>query len=50
MDFRKGKFTSDAVFQLRMISEKIIDMDAEKVKQRKKIKKMKKAQEVLFFS
>ena len=42
MDFRKGKGTRDAVFQLRMISEKIIDMDTEKVKQRKNIKKKKK--------
>src|SRR6267154_692337 len=42
MGFRKGKGTRDAVFQLRMISEKIIDMDTDKVKQRKKIKKRKK--------
>src|SRR6267154_4050637 len=42
MGFRKGKGTRDAVFQLRIISEKIIDMDTEKVKQRKKRKKRKK--------
>src|SRR6267154_2787001 len=42
MGFRKGKGTRDAVFQLRMICEKIIDMDIEKVKQRKKTKKRKK--------
>ena len=41
MGFRKGKGTRDAVFQLRMISEKIIDMDTEKVKQRKKTTKRK---------
>ena len=41
MGFRKGKGTRDAVFQLRVISEKIIDMDTEKVKQRKKTKKRK---------
>src|SRR6267154_1550290 len=41
MGFRKGKDTRDAVFQLRMISEKLIDMDIEKVKQRKKTKKRK---------
>src|SRR6267154_2011260 len=42
MGFRKGKGTRDAVVQLRMISEKIIDMDTEKVKQRIKTKKRKK--------
>ena len=42
MGFRKGKGTRDAVFQLRMISEEIIDMDTEKVKQRKNTKKRKK--------
>src|SRR5437867_554821 len=31
MGFRKGKGTRDAIFQLRMISERIIDMNAEKV-------------------
>ena len=41
MGFRKGKGTRDAVFQLRIISKKIIDMDTEKVKQRKKTKKKK---------
>src|SRR5258708_23740608 len=42
MGFRKGKGTRDAVFQLRMISEKITDMDIEKVKKRKKTKERKK--------
>src|SRR6267154_889859 len=42
MGFRKGKGTGDAVFQLRMISEKIIDMNTEKVVQGKKTKKRKK--------
>ena len=31
MGFRKGKGTRDAIFQLRMISERIIDLNAEKV-------------------
>ena len=36
MGFRKGKGTRDAVFQLRTISEKIIDTDTEKVMRGKK--------------
>src|SRR5437867_13324179 len=36
MGFRKGKGTRDAIFQLRMISERIIDMNAEKVIKEKK--------------
>jgi len=35
MCVRTGKGTKDAVFQLRMISEKIIDMNTEKVIQGK---------------
>src|SRR3989442_15066679 len=35
MGFRKGKGTRDAMFQLRMISERIIDLNAEKVIKRK---------------
>ena len=31
MDYRKGKGTRDGIFQLRMISERIIDLNAEKV-------------------
>src|SRR2546425_4812786 len=42
MGFRKGKGTRDAIFQLRMISERIIDLIAEKVKKRKKTTKRKK--------
>src|SRR6184192_3312668 len=42
MDFRKGKGTRDAIFQLRMISERIIDLNAEKVINRKKTAKRKK--------
>src|SRR6267154_48535 len=41
MGFRKGKGT-DAVIQLRMIGGKIIDMDMEQVKKRKKTRKRKK--------
>src|SRR5437867_4289177 len=36
MGFRKGKGTRDAIFQLRMISERIIDLNAEKVIKGKK--------------
>ena len=42
MGFRKGKGTRDAIFQLRMISERIIDLNAEKVIKRKKTTKRKK--------
>ena len=41
MDFRKGKDTRDAVFQLRIIKEKMIDMNTEKVIQGKNVKKRK---------
>src|SRR3989442_14922140 len=42
MDFRKGKGTRDAIFQLRMISERITQKNKEKEIQGKKKKKMKK--------
>ena len=42
MGFRKGKGTRDAIFQLRMISERITQMNREKEIQGKKKKKMKK--------
>src|SRR5437867_3159987 len=42
MNFRKGKGKRDAIFQLRMISERIIDLNAEKVVKRKKTTKRKK--------
>ena len=42
MGFRKGKGTRDAIFQLRMISERITQMDREKEIQGKKKMKMKK--------
>src|SRR3989441_7635464 len=42
MGFRKGKGTRDAIFQLRMISERITQMNREKVMQGKKKKKVKK--------
>src|SRR2546425_4247796 len=42
MGFRKEKGTRDAIFQLRMISERITQMNREKVTQEKtKMKKMK---------
>ena len=41
MVFKKGKGTRVAVFQLRMISEKILDMDTEKMIWGKTIKKKK---------
>src|SRR5881296_3547147 len=37
MGFRKGKGTRDAIFQLRMISERITQMNREKEIKRKKI-------------
>ena len=42
MGFRKGKGTRDAIFQLRLIGERIIDLNAEKVIKRKKTTKGKK--------
>src|SRR4051812_4675338 len=42
MGFRKGKGTRDAIFQLRVISERITQMNREKEIQGKKKKKMKK--------
>src|SRR5437867_243637 len=42
MGFRKGKRTRDAIFQLRMISKRIIDLNAEKVIKGKKTTKRKK--------
>src|SRR5437867_13422090 len=42
MGFRKGKGTRDAIFQLRMISERIIDLIAEKMIKGKKTTKRKK--------
>ena len=42
MNFRKGKGKRDAIFQLRMISERIIDLNAGKVIKRKKTVKRKK--------
>ena len=41
MGFRKGKGKRDAIFQLRMISERIIDLNAEKVIKGKKTTKRK---------
>ena len=41
MSFRKGKSTRDAIFQLRMISERIVDTNAEKVIKGKKTKNRK---------
>src|SRR5437867_10602318 len=41
MDFRKGKGTRDAIFQLRMISERITQMNKEKEKQGKNTTKKK---------
>ena len=42
MGFRKGKGTRDAIFQLRMISERVQRLNTEKVIQRKKTTKAKK--------
>src|SRR5437867_1067995 len=42
MGFRKGKGTRDVIFQLRMISERIIDLNAQKVIKGKKTTKRKK--------
>ena len=42
MGFRKGKGTIDAIFQLRMISERIIQMTTEKQLQGKMTTKKKK--------
>src|SRR2546425_1682814 len=42
MGFRKGKGTRDAIFQLRMISERVTQMNREKEIQGKKKKKVKK--------
>jgi len=42
MGFRKGKGTRDAIFQLRMISERLMQMNTEKIKDGKKLKKGKK--------
>jgi len=42
MGFRKGKGTRDAIFQLRMISERVTQMNIEGVKQGKKITKGRK--------
>ena len=49
MGFRKGKGTRDAIFQLRMISERITQMNREKVIQGKKKKIMKKKKIYLCF-
>jgi len=42
MGFRKGKGTRDAVFQLRMISERITQLNTEKTIQGKTVRKSKK--------
>ena len=42
MGFRKGKGTRDAIFQLRMISERITQMNKEKEIQGKMTTKKKK--------
>src|SRR5688572_5343820 len=42
MGFRKGKGTRDAIFQLRMISERVTQMNTEKEVQEEKTKKGKK--------
>src|SRR3989442_654190 len=43
MGFRKGKGTRDAIFQLRMISERITQMNREKeIKEKKKMKMKRK--------
>src|SRR6267154_724498 len=42
MGFRKGKGTRDAIFQLRMISERVTQMNIEKELQGKKTTKKKK--------
>ena len=42
MDFRKGKGTRDAIFQLRMISERVTQMNTGKEVQEEKTKKGKK--------
>src|SRR3989442_4575740 len=42
MGFRKGKGSRDDIFQLSMISERIIDLNAEKVIKGKKTTKRKK--------
>ena len=42
MGFRKGKSTRDAIFQLRMISERVTQMNTEKEVQEKKTKKGRK--------
>ena len=39
MGFRKGKGTRDAIFQLRMISERVTQMNMEKEVQDEKTKK-----------
>src|SRR3989442_9785215 len=49
MGFRKGKGTRDAIFQLRMISERITQMNREKVIQGKKKKQMKRKKIYLCF-
>src|SRR2546425_5831651 len=49
MGFRKGKGTRDAIFQLRMISERITQMNREKDIQGKKKMKMKKKKIYLCF-
>ena len=47
MGFRKGKGTRDAIFQFRMISERVTQMNTEKEVQEEKTKKGKKLH--LFF-
>src|SRR5881296_2276888 len=49
MGFRKGKGARDAIFQLRMISERITQMNREKEIQEKKKMKMKKKKIYLCF-
>src|SRR5437867_1832385 len=49
MGFRKGKGTRDAIFQLRMISERVTQMNREKEFQGKKKKKVKKKKIYLCF-
>src|SRR3989441_4760928 len=49
MGFRKGKGTRDAIFQLRMISERITQMNREKEIKGKKKMKMKRKKIYLCF-
>jgi exonuclease III len=48
MGFRKGKGTRDAIFQLRMISERIEQMNTEKEKQRGNLRTKRKKRKKLY--